>query len=74
MVLIQQGEHLCGELTKQIVGSAAGGIIHIIFRDKGFNAAKDFLSNTQKVINQFLVYHGHTVGIQDACPSQETKT
>lgn len=63
MVLIQQGEHLIGELTKQVVGSASGGIIHVIFREKGFQAAKDFMSNLQMVVNGWLQTHGFSVGV-----------
>jgi DNA-directed RNA polymerase II subunit RPB1 len=54
---------LAGELTKQVVGSASGGIIHVIFREKGFAAARDFMSNLQKVVNAWLQTHGFSVGV-----------
>jgi DNA-directed RNA polymerase II subunit RPB1 len=64
---------LAGELTKQIVGTASGGIIHVIWREKGHMAARDFLSNLQKVVNCWLMDHGFTVGVQDAVATFETK-
>jgi DNA-directed RNA polymerase II subunit RPB1 len=45
MVIIKKGELLAGELTKAIVGSASGGIIHIIWKECGPNACRDFLTS-----------------------------
>ena len=53
-ILIQQGELLCGNLTKSTIGSSSGGMIHIIWKEKGPYPCKDFLSNTQLLINNWL--------------------
>ena len=44
MVRIQQGELLSGNFNKPIVGSAGGGMIHIIWKEVGPKACNDFLS------------------------------
>jgi len=45
-ILIKNGELLCGILTKGTIGSSSGGMIHIIWKEKGPYACRDFLSNT----------------------------
>ena len=50
-ILIKQGELICGNLTKSTIGSSAGGMIHVIWKEKGPYVCRDFLSNTQLIIN-----------------------
>jgi len=64
-VLIERGEILQGSLTKQIVGSVGQGLVHVIFRDFGHQAAADFLTGVQKLVNNWLLNTGFTVGVQD---------
>jgi len=70
-VLVKNGELLCGNLKKANVGSSAGGIIHIIWRDLGGEATKLFMSNTQNVVNNWLVENGFSVGVQDIVAKDE---
>jgi len=44
-VLIKNGELLCGTTKKQQVGASSGGLIHIVWRDYGPDACRDFLSD-----------------------------
>ena len=44
-VIIQKGEVLSGIIAKSIVGAAAGGLIHIVWKDLGPMACADVLSN-----------------------------
>jgi DNA-directed RNA polymerase II subunit RPB1 len=71
-VLIQDGELLCGVMNKGVVGSSAGGLIHIIWKDQGPDACKDFLSDAQNVVNNWLHTQGFTVGVQDIIASEKT--
>ena len=64
-VVIQQGELLAGILNKGVVGSAAGGLIHTVWKDLGPQACCDILSNIQYVVNNWLVTTGFTVGVAD---------
>ena len=71
-ILIQKGELLCGNLTKSVIGNSGGGMIHLTWKEKGPYACRDFLSNTQLLINNWLHQHGFTVGVQDIIAKKET--
>ncbi len=45
-IMIQKGELICGNLTKGTIGSSSGGMIHVIWKEKGPYYCRDFLSNT----------------------------
>lgn len=62
-VLIKNGELLCGVMKKSYVGASPGGLVHIVWRDHGPYACRDFLSNSQNLINNWLVGSGFTVGV-----------
>ena len=62
-VVVQQGELLSGIMKKSSVGSASGGLIHIVWKDLGPFACSDILSNIQLVVNNWLVNTGFTVGV-----------
>lgn len=70
-ILIINGELICGVVTKAIVGATAGGLIHVIWKDHGPYICRDFLSQAQKIINNWLVGNGFTVGVQDIIASDE---
>jgi len=59
-------------LTKAHVGSSAGGMIHIVWRDLGPEATKLFMSNTQNIVNNWLVGNGFSVGVQDIVAKEQT--
>ena len=44
-VIIQKGEVVSGIIAKGIVGAAAGGLIHIVWKDLGPQACADILSH-----------------------------
>lgn len=71
-ILIKKGELICGNLTKGTIGSSAGGMIHVIWKEKGPYVCRDFLSNTQLIINNWLHQNGFTVGVQDIIAKKET--
>lgn len=54
VVLISKGELLAGCVNKSTVGASQQGLVHVIWRECGPIAAKNFLSNSQKVVNQWL--------------------
>ena len=43
-ILISNGEILCGQMTKSQVGNTGGGLVHIIWKEFGSDATKNFLS------------------------------
>lgn len=71
-ILIQNGQILMGGLCKRTVGNAAGGLIHIIWKDFGHDACRRFLSSSQVLVNNWLLYNGFTVGIADTISDENT--
>jgi len=64
-VLIEKGELLEGVLTKQILGPTGNSIAHIVSKEYGPHQAANFLSAVQQLVNNWLVFNGFTVGVQD---------
>lgn len=55
-----------GILSKAVLGSKKkNNLIHLIWDEYGIEATKDFLDNTQRLINNFNLVNGFTVGIGD---------
>ncbi|KAL8276556.1 hypothetical protein RQP46_011046 [Phenoliferia psychrophenolica] len=69
---IEDGEVLFGIVDKKTVGASQGGIIHIIFREKGPEVTRDFFSGVQKVVNFWLLHNGFSIGIGDTIPDKGT--
>ena len=64
-VEIDNGEIMYGVVRKNVVGSSAGGLIHIIFREKGPEICRDFFGGCQRVVNYWLLHNGFSIGIGD---------
>lgn len=71
-VLIRKGELLCGMLDKKALGDSGGGLIHIIFNEDGFQAAANFISVVQFVVNNWMAHHGFSCGIGDTVADPAT--
>jgi len=51
IIIVKRGELIAGSFNKSIVGSASGGLVHIIWKECGPKVCADFLSNSQLLIN-----------------------
>ena len=71
-VHIENGEIMYGVINKKVVGSTAGGLIHIIFRERGPVVCRDFFSGVQRVVNYWLLHNGFSIGIGDTVPDKAT--
>ena len=71
-VLIEKGRLLMGALCKRTVGSAPQGIIQIIFNDFGFMECKNFMSNAQTIVNNWLLTRGFGIGVSDTIADKGT--
>jgi DNA-directed RNA polymerase II subunit RPB1 len=63
---IEDGEIIYGIVEKRTVGPSDGGLVHVIFREKGAEVCRSFFSGTQAVVNYWLLHHGFSIGIGDA--------
>ena len=70
-VEIRKGELIQGIICKKTVGTSSGGIIHKIWIEINPEKAIEFLSNCQKMINNFLLFTGWTIGINDMICDEE---
>ncbi|ORX62127.1 beta and beta-prime subunits of DNA dependent RNA-polymerase [Hesseltinella vesiculosa] len=71
-VIIENGELVCGIVCKKTVGTAGGGLIHTIVNEHGPEAAKNFLTGTQHVVNYWLLQNGFSIGIGDTVADPPT--
>ena len=71
-ILISKGTLHCGIMTGGTIGKSAGGIIHLIWKEHGPYPCRDFLSNVQLLINNWLYINGFTVGVQDIIATKDT--
>ena len=71
-VLIQGGELLTGTLCKTTLGRTAGGLVHIIWMEKGPDETRKFLNNVQYAVNHWLLHRGFSMGIGDTISDDAT--
>ena len=71
-VLIQGGELLTGTLCKKTLGPTAGGLVHIIWMEKGPDQTRRFLDNIQYAVNHWLLHSGFSIGIGDTISDEAT--
>jgi DNA-directed RNA polymerase II subunit RPB1 len=71
-VLIDDGELIHGIIVKNMAGAANNGLVHVIFRELGHVAARDFFSACQRIINFWLLHNGFSVGIGDTIVNADT--
>ena len=72
-LLIKNGKIVKGTLGKSSVGPSENSIIHCIWNDFGPLVCRDFINNTQHLINAWLLYyHGFSVGLGDVAIDTDT--
>ena len=71
-MLIQGGELVMGTLCKKTLGASGGSLIHVIWMEEGPEAARAFLSQTQYLVNHWLLQHGFSIGIGDTVADAAT--
>ena len=71
-LMVHGGELMFGLLNKKSVGASGGGIIHVIYNEKGWEAAMNFFNGAQNLVNYWLLHNGFSIGIGDTIPDRET--
>ncbi|CEH14257.1 beta and beta-prime subunits of dna dependent rna-polymerase [Ceraceosorus bombacis] len=71
-VAIENGELLTGVINKKVVGAVAGGLIHVIFRERGPIVCRDFFGGAQRLVNYWLLHNGFSIGIGDTVADDNT--
>ena len=70
--MIEDGEHVAGILCKKSLGTSAGSLVHIVYLEQGAETAKEFYGDIQKLVNNWLLVEGHSIGIGDCIADSET--
>ncbi|KAJ6573844.1 DNA-directed RNA polymerase II, subunit 1 [Mycena vulgaris] len=71
-MLIENGEIIFGIVEKKTVGAAQGGLVHIVFREKGPEATRQLFTGLQMVVNFWLFHNGFSIGIGDTIADKAT--
>ena len=74
LVIIKNGEVLQGTFDKDTYQARTYGIIHSIYNEYGPEETKNFFDNTQKLICNWLVLNGFSVGISDLIVDSKTNS
>lgn len=64
-MMIENGDLIFGIVEKKTVGASQGGLIHVVFREKGPEATRQLFTGLQKVVNYWLFHNGFSIGIGD---------
>jgi hypothetical protein len=73
-VVISHGQLIEGELSKKHMGTASGGLIHVIWNDYGAHETVKFMDNISILVNRWLMTQGFSVGLSDAIVDIKTKS
>ncbi|XP_021960480.1 DNA-directed RNA polymerase II subunit RPB1 [Folsomia candida] len=71
-VMVEHGELIMGILCKKTLGTSEGSLLHICFTELGHEVAGQFYGNIQTVVNNWLMYEGHSIGIGDTIADPQT--
>ena len=73
-IVVKNGILEKGQLSKDQLGSKKkNSLIHLIWDEYGMDETKEFLDNTQRLINNFNLVNGFSVGMGDLVIPQELK-
>ncbi|KAI6111258.1 hypothetical protein F5141DRAFT_1274774 [Pisolithus sp. B1] len=64
-MMVDNGEILYGIVDKKTVGATQGGLIHVVFREKGPEATRQVFTGIQMVVSYRLFRNGFSIGTGD---------
>ena len=71
-VVIKNGILKTGRLTKTVLGTSSSGIITSLYRRYGGKVVSEFISDTQRIVGEYLKGRGFTIGIKDLTIDETT--
>ncbi|THH07234.1 hypothetical protein EW146_g9383 [Bondarzewia mesenterica] len=71
-MMIENGEIIYGTVEKKTVGASQGGLVHVVFREKGPEATRTLFTGLQTVVNFWLFHNGFSIGIGDTIADKGT--
>ena len=70
LIIIENGQIKQGVFDKNIYQDRTNGLVHIVYNENGEDEARHLFDNTQKLICDWLVYTGFSVGVSDLLVSK----
>ena len=71
---IHNGELVSGNLDKDVLGPASGGLVHILMNDYNTKDTRMFLDSEQRMVRAWLLnYSGFSISIRDCLSDEETE-
>ena len=64
-VEILKGKLIKGQLTKKVLGTSQGSLIHVIYNDCGPDETILFINRLQCIVHKWLTIRGFSIGISD---------
>lgn len=71
-VVIRHGILMAGTLCKKTMGTSPGHIIHTLVKDCGNDLAAKFLGDAQRLLVDYMLIRGFSVGVGDCLMSDST--
>jgi DNA-directed RNA polymerase II subunit RPB1 len=71
-MLVENGEIIFGVVEKKTVGASQGGLVHVVFREKGPEATRTLFTGLQCIVNYWLFHNGFSIGIGDTIADRAT--
>jgi DNA-directed RNA polymerase II subunit RPB1 len=71
LIKIENGKIKQGVFDKTIYQNRTNGLVHFVYNENGEDEARHLFDNTQKLICDWLVYSGFSVGISDLLVSNK---
>ncbi|KAF7333371.1 DNA-directed RNA polymerase subunit [Mycena venus] len=71
-MMIENGEIIFGIVEKKTVGASQGGLVHVVFLEKGPEAMRSLFAGLQMVVNFWLFHNGFSIGIGDTITDHRT--
>jgi DNA-directed RNA polymerase II subunit RPB1 len=72
VITIKNGEIISGTFDKEVYQARTKGLVHSIYNEYGPDETRIFFDNTQKMICNWLVLNGFSVGISDLVVEEES--
>lgn len=70
--MIENKEIIFGIVEKKTVGASQGGLVHVVFREKGPETTRQLFTELQMVVNFWLFHNGFSIGIGDTIADAQT--
>ncbi|XP_078486063.1 DNA-directed RNA polymerase II subunit RPB1-like [Ciona intestinalis] len=71
-VLVENGILLSGIICKKSLGTSSGSLCHVVALEKNADVCREFYSNIQTCVNNWLMIEGHSIGIGDVIADAQT--